>query len=257
MLCRGRHVEIRRYLPRRQGDTFFVQRSGSSTFDELTVTHLQENGLWISMDPEEAAAAAIFDVGLDQIFPMGVEGGLPRDGGRLGGCVLRMGRVFSERARDQVFAETAEIALTHGAAPLAPPELLPPGAPTWDFTTSEGGRGHWPRPRPLATRPRPPSGCSADADVDRPVAGSVGGPDKGCWFLAEPREGYEVGTDVTTDVLAGAVTGLRPLVLLQGIWVHAVSMADTIEYMSKTAAADAENLEQQRMALVLRQPEIE
>ena len=115
------------------------------------------------------------------------------------------------------------------------------------FRRVEVDGGHW--PRPLA----PPSGCSADADVDKAVAGSVGGPDKGCWFLAEPREGYEVGTDATAEVLAGAVTGLRPLVLLQGIWVRAVSMADPIEYMSKMAATDADNLEQQRKALVLRQ----
>ena len=222
MLCRGRHVEIRRYLPRRQGDTFLVQRSGSSTFDELTVTHLQEDGLWISMDPEEAAAAAIFDVGLDQIFPMGVEGGLPRDGGRLGGCVLRMGRVFSERARDQIFAETAEIALAHCAAPPAPPEFPPPEAPTWDFRRSR-------------------QGCS------------VGDLDQGCWFLAEPCEGYEVGTDVppsyqsvsriTAHVLGFTVTGLHVLVLLKGICVRAESMADLIEYVSKMAVADVEILE--------------
>ena len=210
----------------RLGDRFLVRHFGSSTFEELEVTHLQENGLWISMDPKETPLLLRFDVGLDQVFPRGVEGGLPRDGGRMGGCVLRMGRVYSERARDQIFAETAEIALAHCAAPPAPPEFPPPEAPTWDFRRSR-------------------QGCS------------VGDLDQGCWFLAEPCEGYEVGTDVTADVLAGAVTGLRPLVLLQGIWVRAESMLDPIEYMAKMAEADAEILEQQRKALALRQSEIE
>ena len=34
-------------------DQFLVRRVGSSDFEELTVTHLLENGLWISMDPNE------------------------------------------------------------------------------------------------------------------------------------------------------------------------------------------------------------
>ena len=104
------------------------------------------------------------------------------------------------------------------------------------FPIGRGGR------RPLAAPRRrvPPSGDSGDADVDEAVIGSVSGPDNGCRFLAEPCERYEVGTDVTVDVLGGSVTGLHALVLLQGIWVRAESMTDVIEYVSEMAAADAE-----------------
>ena len=104
------------------------------------------------------------------------------------------------------------------------------------FPISRGGR------RPLAAPRRrvPPSGDSGDVDVDEAVISSVGGPDKGCWFLAEPCERYEVGTDGTADVLGGSATGLHALVLLQGIWVRAENMTDVIEYVSKMAAADAE-----------------
>ena len=100
----------------------------------------------------------------------------------------------------------------------------------------------------------PPSGDSGDADVDEAVISSVGGPDNGCWFLAEPCERYEVGTDVTVDVLGGWVTGLHAVVLLQGIWVRAESVTDVIKYVSKIAAADVDILEQERTVLVFRQP---
>ena len=140
-------------------DQFLVRRVGSSDFEELTVTHLLENGLWISMAPNEKGRICCqyflrLDMDLEQVLPMGVQGGLPRDGGRMGRCMLRMGRVYSELARAYIFArpfwlESAESAsfsscgATCGAscrvfpawheAPPAPPELPPHEAPIWDF----------------------------------------------------------------------------------------------------------------------------
>ena len=270
------------------------------------VTRLLENGLWISMDPKEKQPTLRFYVALEQVLPMGDKGGLQKDVGKMGGRFLRMGRVYSERARDMIFAEAAEIALAHRATPPAPPELPLPEAPIWDFravdpngrsgTDGDGIRRGNPRlpirrrsfrekgpadvddnpvgaevfpmskggRRPLAAPRRrgPPGSDSAGADVADAAVGSVGGPDKACWFLAELCEGYEVGTDVppsyqsvsriTAHVLGVTVTGLHVLVLLKGICVRAESMADLIEYVSKMAAADAEILEQQRKAFEFR-----
>ena len=252
----------------RLGDRFLVRRVGSANMEELMVTHLLENGLWIFMDPKEKQQILRFGVDLEQVLPMGVKGGLPKDVGRLGGRVVRMGRVYSERARDKIFAEAAEIALAYRATPPAPPEPPPPEAPIWDFraedpnwrsgTDSDGIRRGNPRlpvrrrmfrekgpadvdGNPVGAKifpmskygatakaaPRrrvPPGGDSGDAEEAEAAIVPVGGPDKAGWFLAEPCEGYDVGTDVTAHVLGGTVTGLHALVLLQGICVRAECM---------------------------------